>query len=229
MVDVVLNHSGYGETTKNYFNETFKDADGNAIRMLREADEEVSGSDQMTSLSGLPDFLTENSEVRELLVAWQSNWISKYPIDYYRVDTVKHVDDTTWSAFKNALTTINPDFKMIGEWAGAGYTTDTGMLGTGRMDSLLDFDFNDQAQSFANGNLSSVESFLQGRNGALNNTATLGQFMSSHDEDGLIQKLISENKISEDRAMELFKVVASLQITAKGCLLYTSPSPRDRG
>lgn len=216
MVDVVLNHSGYGETTKNYFNETFKDADGNAIRMLREADEEVSGSDQMTSLSGLPDFLTENSEVRELLVAWQSNWISKYPIDYYRVDTVKHVDDTTWSAFKNALTTINPDFKMIGEWAGAGYATDTGMLGTGRMDSLLDFDFNDQAQSFANGNLSSVESFLQGRNGALNNTATLGQFMSSHDEDGLIQKLISENKISEDRAMELFKVVASLQITAKG-------------
>ena len=214
MVDVVLNHSGYDQEEK--FNNMIKDEDGNPIPMIRDDSQMVSGSDQKYSLSGLPDFLTENKEVRELLVEWQSNWISKYPIDYYRVDTVKHVDDTTWSAFKNALIKINPKFKMIGEWAGAGYATDTGMLGTGRMDSLLDFDFNDQAQSFANGNISGVENFLQGRNAALNNTATLGQFMSSHDEDGLIEKLISQNKIAKDRAMELFKVAASLQITAKG-------------
>lgn len=216
MVDVVLNHTGYEESTKEYYNTNFKDADGNPIRMLRNDDEVVSGSDQKCSLSGLPDFLTENAEVRELLVEWQSNWISKYPIDYYRVDTVKHVDDTTWSAFKNALTKINPKFKMIGEWAGAGYATDTGMLRTGRMDSLLDFDFNNQATNFVTGNISGTEGFLCSRNGAIDNTATLGQFIGSHDEDGFAYNLVNEKKLSEEKAANLTKVAASLQITAKG-------------
>lgn len=214
MVDVVLNHSGYNQEEK--FNSMIKDEDGNAIPMIRDDSQMVSGSDQKYSLSGLPDFLTENKEVRELLVEWQSNWISKYPIDYYRVDTVKHVDDTTWSAFKNALTKINPKFKMIGEWAGAGYATDTGMLRTGRMDSLLDFDFNGVATDFVAGKISATENFLNGRNTAIDNTATVGQFIGSHDEDGFAYNLVNEKKISEERAADLTKVAASLQITAKG-------------
>lgn len=214
MVDVVLNHSGYDQ--EDYFNNLLKDEDGNSIPMIRTADQMVSGSDQKYSLSGLPDFLTENKEVRELLVEWQSNWISKYDIDYYRVDTVKHVDDTTWSAFKNALTLINPDFKMIGEWAGAGYATDTGMLRTGRMDSLLDFDFNDQATAFVTGNISGTESFMVSRNGAIDNTATLGAFLGSHDEIGFVQNLIDEKKLSQEQASSLALVAASLQLTAKG-------------
>ena len=220
MVDVVLNHSGYEDVTKEYFNTNFKDADGNPIRMLRNDDEMVNGSDQKASLSDLPDFLTEKKEVRELLVAWQSNWISKYDIDYYRVDTVKHVDDTTWSAFKNALTKKNPKFKMIGEWAGAGYATDTGALRTGRMDSLLDFDFNNKATDFVTGNISGTEGFLCSRNGAIDNTATLGQFIGSHDEDGFVYHLYAtENEgkgLPKERAEALGKVAASLQITAKG-------------
>lgn len=221
MVDVVLNHSGYEAATKEYFNTNFKDADGNPIRMLRNDDEVVPGSDQKKSLSDLPDFLTENAEVRELLVAWQSNWISKYDIDYYRVDTVKHVDDTTWSAFKNALTKINPEFKMIGEWAGAGYATETGALRTGRMDSLLDFDFNGVATDFVTGKISNTENFLNGRNVSIDNTATLGQFLSSHDEDGFVYHLYDKKEnegkeLPKEKAEALGKVAASLQITAKG-------------
>ena len=219
MVDVVLNHSGYGQ--EDYFNSILKDEEGNPVRMIREGSEIVNGSDQMSSLSGLPDFLTENAEVRELLVEWQSNWISKYDIDYYRVDTVKHVDDTTWSAFKNALTEINPDFKMIGEWAGAGYGTDTGMLRTGRMDSLLDFDFNGQALNFVTGSIVNTENFLTSRNAAIDNTATLGSFLGSHDEDGFIYTLLNgadyeKYNYSEEQAEALAKVAASLQMTAKG-------------
>ena len=214
MVDVVLNHSGYGQ--EDYFNNILKDENGNSIPMIRTSEQMVSGSDQMTSLSGLPDFLTENAEVRELLVEWQSKWISKYDIDYYRIDTVKHVDDTTWSAFKNALTKINPDFKMIGEWAGAGYATDTGMLGTGRMDSLLDFDFNDRALNFVTGDLTGTESFLAARNAAIDNTATLGAFLGSHDEDGFIYRLIHEKNVAAEDAEALAKVAASLQVTTKG-------------
>lgn len=214
MVDVVLNHAGYG--TESHFNSILTDADGNRISMIRDSNNTISGDDKYDSLSDLPDFVTENKAVRDQLVTWQTGWMSKYSIDYYRVDTVKHVETTTWAAFKNSLTKVNPDFKMIGEYSGAGYANNAGELGTGTMDALLDFDFNDFAQNFVTGNISSVENSLQKRNSAINNTATMGSFLSSHDEDTLQCKLVSESKISEEEAYNLMKVAATLQITAKG-------------
>lgn len=214
MVDVVLNHAGYG--TEDYFNRILTDADGNSISMIRDSSNTISGDDKYDSLSDLPDFVTENKAVTDQLVTWQTEWMSKYSIDYYRVDTVKHVETTTWAAFKNSLTKVNPDFKMIGEYSGAGYANNAGELGTGSMDALLDFDFNDFAQKFVTGDISGVESSLQKRNGAINNTATMGSFLSSHDEDTLQYKLVNESKISEDEAYNLMKVAATLQITAKG-------------
>ena len=106
--------------------------------MIRDDSQQVSGSDQQASLSGLPDFLTENEAVRNQLVQWQVDWMKNYDIDYFRVDTVKHVDSTTWSAFKNELTKANPAFKMIGEYYGAGHSWNGGALGSGQMDSVLD-------------------------------------------------------------------------------------------
>lgn len=214
MVDVVLNHAGYG--TEKYFNSILTDADGNSISMIRDSNNTISGDDKYDSLSDLPDFVTENKAVTDQLVAWQTEWMSKYSIDYYRVDTVKHVETTTWAAFKNSLTKVNPDFKMIGEYSGAGYANNAGELGTGTMDALLGFDFNDFAQNFVTGNISSVENSLQKRNNAINNTSVMGSFLSSHDEDTLQYKLVNESKISEEEAYNLMKVAATLQITAKG-------------
>lgn len=214
MVDVVLNHAGYG--TEKYFNSILKGADGNAIKMLRDSSNTVSGDDKLAPLSDLPDFVTENAEVRNQLIKWQTDWMEKYNIDYYRVDTVKHVDSTTWSAFKNSLTKVNPDFKMIGEYSGAGYANTAGELGTGSMDALLDFDFNDFAKDFVGGKISTVENSLLKRNVALNNTATMGNFLNSHDEDTLQYKLVTESGFSKQDAYNLMKVAATLQITAKG-------------
>jgi alpha-amylase len=214
MVDVVLNHAGYG--TEDYFNNILMDADGKPISMIRDSNNTISGDDKYDSLSDLPDFVTENKAVTDQLVTWQTEWMSKYSIDYYRVDTVKHVETTTWEAFKNSLTKVNPDFKMIGEYSGAGYANNAGELGTGSMDALLDFDFNDFAQKFVTGDISGVESSLQKRNGAINNTATMGSFLSSHDEDSLQYKLVNESKLSDEEAYNLMKVAATLQITAKG-------------
>ncbi len=214
MVDVVINHAGYG--TEDYFNTILVDEDGEYISMIRDSSNTVSGSDIYDSLSGLPDFVTEDAAVREQLIEWQTDWMDKYDIDYYRVDTVKHVDSTTWAAFKNALTEINPEFKMTGEYSGAGYASATGELGTGSMDALLDFDFNGWAADFLTGSIESVESSLVSRNSAINNTATTSQFLNSHDEDGLQYTLQSEKGLSEDEAYALMKVAASLTITAKG-------------
>lgn len=219
MVDVVLNHSGYG----------MKEVDGKISEqppgyptaedrslfkdMLRQG-LNVGSDTVVGELAGLPDFKTEEAEVREQLVEWQTNWLKEAKtengntIDYFRVDTVKHVDDTTWQAFKNSLTDVKPDFKMIGEAFGAGLSDDQGFLDNGTMDSILDFEFKEYAKDFANGELDSVETILQERNEFLSNTATLGQFLGSHDEEGFL--------VSVDNDEGKLKLAAALQITAKG-------------
>lgn len=203
MVDVVLNHSGYGTESSSLFS-----------GMLRTSTTTVAGSDIYASLSGLPDFLTEYPLVRNKLIEWQTAWMTEYDIDYFRVDTVKHADNTTWKAFKNSVTESNPAFKMIGEYWGASYTNQCQNLSTGSMDSLLDFGFKDYAKKFASGALSSVETVLENRNATINNTVTLGSFLSSHDEDGFYYTL--KKTYSASTAQALMKVVASMQITAKG-------------
>lgn len=201
MVDIVVNHAGYGTES------TFAD-------MLR--DKSVSEGDIKSWQSGLPDFATENADVRAKLVEWQTAWMKDYGVDYFRVDTVKHVDSTTWAALKNSTTKVNSSFKMIGEYFGAGYASNGSSLGTGQMDADLDFDFNDWATSFVSGNISSVEKFLSARNSALNNTYMTGQFLSSHDEDGFKAALMNGKKYTEDEATSAALVAATLQLTAKG-------------
>ena len=201
MVDIVVNHAGYGTES------TFAD-------MLR--DKSVSEGDIKSWQSGLPDFATENADVRAKLVEWQTSWMRNYGVDYFRVDTVKHVDSTTWAALKNSTTEVNPSFKMIGEYYGAGYASNGSTLGTGQMDADLDFDFNDQATSFVSGNISSVESFLSSRNTALNNAYMTGQFLSSHDENGFKASLMNGKQYTEDKATAAALVAATLQLTAKG-------------
>lgn len=200
MVDIVVNHAGY---------------DTDFGDMIRSGDDIVSGSDQKDSLSNLPDFKTEDPAVSAQLVKWQTQWVKDFGIDYFRVDTVKHVENDTWAELKNALTEVDSDFKMIGEYAGGGYASNGNTLGTGEMDSDLDFDFNDQATNFVKGNISSVESFLTSRNSVLNNTYMTGQFLGSHDEDGFKKKLL-DGGMAEDAATAASMVAASLQITAKG-------------
>lgn len=215
MVDVVVNHAGYN--TEPYFNSILvDDTTGESIAMIRDASNSVTGSDVYGSLAGLPDFVTENEDVRNQLIEWQVDWITKYDIDYFRVDTVKHVDTTTWKAFKNALTKQNQDFKMIGEEAGSGYATNSVNLGTGSMDALLDFDTNGWMVDFLTGNISSIEASMVKRNGSINNTKTLGQFLNSHDEDGLQYTLQDEKHLTEQQAADLMKVAATMTLTAKG-------------
>lgn len=205
MVDVVVNHAGYGMEETDQFPGMLRDkADVN------EEDHELGGYQ-----AGLPDFLTELPEVRNKIIQWQVDWAKK-GVDFFRVDTVQHVEDTTWRAFKNELTKANPKFKMIGEYFGAGYNSNNGnRIGNGQMDSLLDFDFNEWATEFVGGGITSVEKKLADRNKALNNTYLTGQFLSSHDENGFQAALIDKGWSKADAAAAAY-AAATLQITAKG-------------
>ena len=221
MVDVVLNHAGYGlkesdsvyDGVVDYF-PTSEDRE-RFEGMIRE--NSIDGDDILGELAGLPDFKTEDSEVREQLIAWQTAWVDVLgrtekgnTIDYFRIDTVKHVENDTWMALQNELTKVKPDFKIIGESYSASPFNQQGHLGDGMMDSILDFDFKYRALEFVNGSMSSVEDYMVSRNSLLDNTATAGQFLGSHDEPGFLTQL------GDLEATDKLKVAASLQMTAKG-------------
>ncbi|MEK6268204.1 MAG: pullulanase [Planococcus sp. (in: firmicutes)] len=219
MVDVVVNHTGYGlkEIDGSITNKPAgypSDADRARFSDLLRQGADVGTDEVVGELAGLPDFITEDPNVREQIIDWQTDWIEKATtengntIDYFRVDTVKHVEDTTWMQFKNALTEKMPEFKMIGEAWGAKVDNTLGYLETGTMDSLLDFGFKETARSFVNGSLEAANASLTARNAKLDNTATLGQFLGSHDEEGFLHSLAGDKG--------KLQVAATLQATAKG-------------
>ena len=198
MIDVVVNHAGYGA----------EDMNSDLKGMFRAAD----GSTEPTqSSAGLPDFKTEDPEISAKVVGWQADWLNKLnkKVDYFRIDTVRNVEHETWQRLKNEVVKIKPDFKMIGEYYEGRYNANGGYLGTGMMDSVLDFDFNNIAKSFIDGNVADVENALRARNEFLSRNITAGQFLSSHDEPGFLAHFLGGNKA-------LMKVAASLQLTAKG-------------
>lgn len=217
MVDVVLNHTGYGLKASDESNgagipgyPTTEDRD-RFKEMLR-----VGGSGDITGeLAGLPDFLTEDPKVRDQVIQWQVDWLEKArtdrgdTIDYFRVDTIKHVESTTLVAFKNELTKAEPDFKLIGENFGGTLENTGGYLGNGQMDSILDFGFKDRAREFVNGSIDATQTYLETKNKLLSNDYTVGQFLSSHDEDGFLSV-----EVNGDIGKQ--KVAAALQITTKG-------------
>ncbi|MHA6529444.1 pullulanase [Paenibacillus sp. BAC0078] len=215
MVDVVLNHAGYGlKAGDNYAGVTAEDKarfDG----MLRTDGTSADTDPVKGELAGLPDFKTEDPAVREKLINWQTAWLDNArtkrgdTIDYFRVDTVKHVEDTTWKAFKNALTAIDPKFKLVGEFYGGTLDNDGGNLQSGQMDSLLDFGFKNAARDFANGKIGDVDAYLQDRETQMDNTKMMAQFLSSHDENGFLSNYVDGDKGK-------LKIAAALQITAKG-------------
>ena len=202
MVDIVVNHAGYGMENSSNF-----------AGMIRPEEEAVESDFILQWQGGLPDFKTEEEAVRAKLIAWQTAWAnhttpSGNRIAYFRVDTVKHVEHGTWQDLKTSLASVNPAFKMIGEYFGAGVSNTGDYLGNGQMDALLDFDFKGTARSFVNGNIDSVESTLENRNARLSNSFTMGQFLGSHDEDGFLYSIGNDTS--------KMKVAAALQITAKG-------------
>lgn len=208
MLDIVVNHAGYDKDGDGEWTHTDSPFNG-MIRPKSEA-----GSDSMTQwLSDLPDFVTENQEVRSKLIEWQTAWATHTTangnsVDYFRVDTVKHVDHETWSQLKTSIAEANPDFKMIGEYFGASCINTGDYLADGQMDALLDFDFKSIAKQFVDGNIDSAEASLESRNVSLNNAITMGQFLSSHDETGFLTSVGGDTS--------KMKVAAALQLTAKG-------------
>ncbi|WP_040890375.1 alpha-amylase [Vibrio ezurae] len=133
-------------------------------------------SDKTLTLAGLPDFKTESDKfvtppqwlldnpgthvvakehyrVADYLVEWQTDWVKRFGIDAFRVDTVKHVEGDVWLDLKAQASEKlaqwqkenqrpQQPFWMMGEvWAHSAYRSPYADEG---FDALINFDMQKQ-------------------------------------------------------------------------------------
>ncbi len=106
--------------------------------------------------AGLDDLFTEHPVVVEGMIGIFQDWITKYRIDGFRIDTVKHVNPEFWQAFIPAMTdhaaSIGiPDFYIFAE----AYDPDPGGLArftrVDGFDQVLDFAFQSAVTAVVSG------------------------------------------------------------------------------
>ncbi|MET7272151.1 pullulanase-type alpha-1,6-glucosidase [Streptomyces flaveolus] len=104
--------------------------------------------------NGLDDLWTERPEVVSGMEKIYERWVKDFAIDGFRIDTVKHVDMEFWTQWATALDAYaakrgRDDFFMFGEVYSADTSVTSPYVTQGRLDSTLDFPFQDAARAYA--------------------------------------------------------------------------------
>ncbi|KAA0931909.1 pullulanase-type alpha-1,6-glucosidase [Streptomyces apricus] len=103
--------------------------------------------------SGLDDLWTERPEVVTGMEKIYQRWVRDFDIDGFRIDTVKHVNMEFWTQWATALDAYaakhgRDDFFMFGEVYSADTSITSPYVTEGRLDSTLDFPFQDAARAY---------------------------------------------------------------------------------
>jgi len=173
-------------------------------------------SDITMSLAGLPDFKTESKQavtppqwllnnlgtrvtkrddytVADYLIEWQTDWVKRFGIDGFRVDTVKHVEGEVWKKLKQQASSSlatwqqkndksQQPFWMMGEvWGHTAYRSpyfDDGF------DALINFDMQKKMDKGA-ACLSQMEATYASYSQTLQEEPDFNpvSYMSSHDTE----------------------------------------------
>lgn len=211
--------------------------------------------DLKMSLAALPDLKTEsedaislpaffqsketaaknlpNAKVRDYLITWLSDWVRKYGVDGFRVDTAKHVEKSTWLELKQSAQkallewqTNNPQkssgepFWMIGEaWGHGVFKSDYFQNG---FDAMINFDFQEQAKNALNC-FALIEPVYQEMGTKLKDFNMLS-YLSSHDT-----RLFFHSDSEQDLAKQ--RTAADLLLLSPGAvqIYYGDESAREFG
>jgi len=116
----------------------------------------VGEDSQYGDFFGLDDLFTENPVVVDGMADIYEKWIADFGIDGFRIDTMKHVDDEFWKEFgprvlKFAREHGKREFFMFGEVFDTTKSYTSHFTTTDRMQSVLDFPFQQAARQFASG------------------------------------------------------------------------------
>ncbi len=95
---------------------------------------------------GLDDLMTENPRVVQGFIDIYGDWITKYRIDGFRIDTARHVNPEFWQAFvpamlRRARASGLPNFHIFGEVADEDVAALARHTRVDRLPSVLDFGF----------------------------------------------------------------------------------------
>jgi glycosidase len=116
-------------------------------------------SSDMGDFVGLDDLMTEQPRVVQGFIEIYGDWIERYRLDGFRIDTAKHVNPEFWQAFVPAMRARaaavgTPNFHIFGEVA----TTDVdlpllpGYSRLAKLPAVLDFNFNAAVRETVAGN-----------------------------------------------------------------------------
>ena len=213
LLDVVYNHAGYGSALL---------TDPRTAGFFRSP----CGQDDLTScVAGLPDFMTERPEVRDWLQGAQLPWVTRFGLDGFRLDTVKHVDHAFWQEHRRRLRALRPaGFFLVGEvWGGDEAVLDP-WFAADELDAGFDFGFQGSALGWVQGRGRTVAfaRFLESR-GKVRPGHLLAHYLSSHDVEGALSQL------GGDKAR--FRLAAALEMTVAGLpvVFYGEEVGRDIG
>jgi glycosidase len=178
---------------------------------------------------GLDDLFTENPTVVRGFIDVYSQWIERFGIDGFRIDTVKHVNLEFWEAFAPAIRARarelgRPDFFQFGEVAD--HTGDTALLSefstTGNLDGDLDFGFYDGAREFVSrghdaADLARIFEKDGWYTGHDSNAQGATTFISNHDDGRFGYFLKEDNPKADPRQMcDLLLLGQELLLTVRG-------------
>lgn len=201
-------------------------------------------SDTTLSLAGLPDFITEsdqpvtppewllnnpgtrvvardNYSVADYLIEWQSNWVARFGIDGFRVDTVKHVEGEVWQRLKHEANAkliewrktnnrTGQPFFMLGEvWGHSAYRSpyfDDGF------DALINFDLQKKMDKGA-ACLSQMDDTYQNYASSIQQQADFNpvSYISSHDTE-LFFSRFNSFAMQRDAASALLLTPGAVQV-----------------
>ncbi|WP_282175820.1 alpha-amylase [Vibrio nereis] len=201
-------------------------------------------SDITMTLAGLPDFLTESDKavtppqwllnnpetrvvakegysVSDYLIEWQSDWVKRFGIDGFRVDTVKHVEGEVWKRLKESASESltqwrsqndqkGEPFWMMGEvWGHSAYRSPYADDG---FDALINFDMQKKLDKGA-ACFSQMQDTYQNYANSLQETPdfTPVSYMSSHDTELFFDRFKSFD-MQRDAANALLLSPGAVQI-----------------
>jgi len=201
LLDVVYNHAGYGARYE--IDPQFKG-------WIRNKPVECSADPLTCQVGGLPDFDTDNPEVREYLLSATIGIAARTDLDGFRLDTVKHIDHPFWQEHrKRTRDQAGDDFFLLGEvWGGSAQVLDEWFVND-EMDAGFDFTFRGSCRGFVEGKGRTVAfaAYLEKRH-RVREGYHLAHYLSSHDEPMFLYDL--------DYDEARFRMCVALQMTSLG-------------
>ncbi|WP_324699136.1 alpha-amylase family glycosyl hydrolase [Novosphingobium aerophilum] len=185
-------------------------------------------SAQLGDFVGLDDLATENPRVLEGMIAIYGDWIDKYGIDGFRIDTAKHVNPEFWRAFVPAMKARAaakgiPNFHIFGEVMTGDY--DPALLASwtrnAGLPGVLDFAFMHAVLKAAGGGSSEELARLPDDDGLYEGGAKaalqLPTFLGNHDAGRAAMFLKAANPaMSADELLKRGELAHAMLLTLRG-------------